>query len=83
MSRSGPNTVPGKARVSKNAVTHGIMSPSPVLTRLEEETEWERHRGGEIEDSTMEDIEKWTSHSTKTSKLRNSFRLLIPTHPRK
>ena len=58
MSRSGPNTVPGKARVSKNAVTHGIMSPSPVLTGLEDEAEWERHRGERLKTPTMEDIEK-------------------------
>jgi hypothetical protein len=58
MSRSGPNTGPGKARVSKNAVTYSIMSPAQVLTGLEEEAEWARHRGDRLTTPTMQEIEK-------------------------
>ena len=45
----GPKTLAGRDAVSGNAVTHGIMTPTPVLRFVEDEAEWERHRAGTIE----------------------------------
>jgi hypothetical protein len=41
---TGPKTVAGKAAVSQNARTHGILSTAPVLPGLEDELEWLQSR---------------------------------------
>ncbi len=45
----GPKTAVGKAKVSRNAVKHGITSPSPVIPRMESEEEWQAFRSGILE----------------------------------
>ncbi len=45
----GPKTKAGKAKVARNAVKHGITSPSPVIPGMETEEGWEAHRDGIIE----------------------------------
>ncbi len=47
--RRGPKTAAGKARISGNAITHGISSTRLVVLG-ESPTEWEMHRRG-IEDT--------------------------------
>jgi hypothetical protein len=42
--RRGPKTPAGKLTVSRNATTHGIMSPRPVVAHFETEQAWQRHR---------------------------------------
>jgi hypothetical protein len=42
MTRRGPNTQRGKAASSRNAVTHGLTSASPVIPG-ESEEDWQRH----------------------------------------
>lgn len=37
----GPKTPEGKARVSRNALKHGMLAETPVLLRVEEAEEWE------------------------------------------
>jgi hypothetical protein len=37
----GPKTPAGKARVSRNAVKHGILAETPVLMRVESQEKWE------------------------------------------
>ena len=45
----GPKTAAGKAKVSRNAIKHGIMSKSPVIPGMEEEEEWQAHRAAAVE----------------------------------
>jgi len=47
-SRRGPKTAAGKARVSNNALTHGISSTRLVVPG-ESSTEWETHRRTVVE----------------------------------
>src|SRR3990170_6179017 len=49
MPKRGPNTPAGKARSSRNAVKHGMLSTSPVIEELEDPDEWERHLRGMTE----------------------------------
>lgn len=44
MGKRGPKTERGKALVRRNAVTHGLLSESPVVDGVESPEEWERHR---------------------------------------
>src|SRR5215831_13445255 len=46
--RTGPNSGAGKARVSVNAITHGISSVRPVVPG-ESNNEWETHRRAIVE----------------------------------
>jgi len=41
---TGPRTTEGKATSRMNAVSHGILSESLVVPRLEREEEWDAHR---------------------------------------
>lgn len=43
---TGPKTLIGKARSSKNALKHGVLTTCPVLPGVESLEEWERHREG-------------------------------------
>jgi hypothetical protein len=43
---TGPTTLEGKARSSKNALRHGVYSALPVVPGLERSEEWETHRAG-------------------------------------
>jgi hypothetical protein len=45
-SRSGPKTAAGKAAVSQNARTHGVLSTAPVIPGVETEDEWRAYRDG-------------------------------------
>src|SRR3989304_5040509 len=46
MTKRGPNTEAGKAKVSRNALQHGIRSEVPVVRGLEREAQWNAfHRG--------------------------------------
>lgn len=45
----GPKSARGKARSSKNAITHGLTSQSPVIPRVESEEEWQSFRNGILE----------------------------------
>ena len=47
-SRHGPKTAAGKARVSNNALTHGISSTRLVVLG-ESDAEWEAHRRAILE----------------------------------
>lgn len=49
MAKRGPNTDNGRDAVRRNAVTHGILSPSPVVDAFENEREWQRHLAGMYE----------------------------------
>jgi hypothetical protein len=44
LAKRGPKTAMGKLTVSRNATTHGIMSPRPVVAYFESEQSWQRHR---------------------------------------
>lgn len=45
--QTGPRTPAGKAVASRNAISHGIMSPHPgIIEGLETEEEWDRHMDG-------------------------------------
>ncbi len=44
--RPGPKTPEGKARVSRNAVQHGIHASMPVIAGVERVEDWEAHRAG-------------------------------------
>jgi hypothetical protein len=44
--KRGPKTEAGKAAVSLNAVRHGMLSISPVVTGMEKEEEWEEYLEG-------------------------------------
>ena len=45
--QTGPRTPAGKAIASRNAISHGIMSPHPgIIEGLESEDEWDRHIDG-------------------------------------
>ncbi len=45
--QTGPRTAAGKAVASRNATSHGIMSPHPgIIEGLETEEEWDRHIDG-------------------------------------
>lgn len=46
IAKRGPKTEKGKARVRRNAVRHGILSPAPIITGLESEADWWRHHDG-------------------------------------
>ena len=45
----GPKSARGKARSSRNAITHGLTSQSPVLPRAEDEEEWQSFRQGIVD----------------------------------
>ncbi|MCH7697621.1 MAG: hypothetical protein IH865_01595 [Chloroflexi bacterium] len=45
----GPKTAAGKVAVSRNAIKHGITSPSPVIPGMETEEAWQAHLDGIIE----------------------------------
>lgn len=49
MAKRGPNTRAGKAAVSRNAVTHGLLASSPVISGREREEAWSVHRDGLME----------------------------------
>jgi len=40
---TGPRSIAGKARSSKNALTHGILSRAPIISHVEEPEQWEAH----------------------------------------
>jgi hypothetical protein len=46
----GPQTPEGKAVTRYNAATHGIYSVTPVLPKVERESEWLAHRAGVFAD---------------------------------
>ena len=50
----GPQTPEGKAITRYNAATHGIYSVTPVLPRVERESEWLAHRAGVFADLAPE-----------------------------
>jgi len=41
---TGPKSVSGKARSSRNALKHGLTSEAPIILGLESPKEWKRHR---------------------------------------
>lgn len=43
LSSTGPKTAKGKMTASKNALSHGLRSESPVLPAIENDEDWERH----------------------------------------
>lgn len=44
---TGPRTRAGKAIASRNAISHGIMSPHPgIIEGMETEADWDRHLEG-------------------------------------
>ncbi len=45
----GPKTKAGKAKVSRNAIKHGITSPSPVIPGMETDDGWQAHLDGIVE----------------------------------
>ncbi len=45
----GPRTEEGKEVARWNATRHGISSPAPVVPGLEEQKDWQEHRGGILE----------------------------------
>src|SRR5215211_8308737 len=47
--KRGPATEAGKAAVSQNAVQHGILFQSPVVSIFEREQDWAEHRDGIVE----------------------------------
>jgi hypothetical protein len=47
---TGPTTEAGKAAFSRNAVKHGLLSESPVVTALETYDDWQSHRDGVLAD---------------------------------
>jgi hypothetical protein len=49
MAQTGPLTAAGKAKVSRNAVKHGLLSDEPVIDGVEDRRDWERHRQGIID----------------------------------
>ena len=46
MAKRGPKTKAGKELVRLNAVTHGVLSSTPVIPGLEREEDWQAHRFG-------------------------------------
>ena len=54
MAKRGPKTEAGKEMVRRNAVTHGILSSSPVIPGLERPEDWENHRTELLEDLAAE-----------------------------
>jgi hypothetical protein len=46
---TGPKDAGGKARSSRNAEKHGLLSASPVISGLESRKAWEEHRAGLFE----------------------------------
>jgi hypothetical protein len=50
----GPQTPEGKAVTRYNAATHGIYSVTPVLPKVERESEWLAHRAGVFADLAPE-----------------------------
>jgi hypothetical protein len=50
----GPQTPEGKAITRYNAATHGIYSVTPVLPKVERESEWLAHRAGVFADLAPE-----------------------------
>lgn len=47
--KRGPKTDAGKLVASRNALSHGINSPVPVIPGMEDERAWRRHHDGFIE----------------------------------
>lgn len=41
---TGPKSASGKARSSRNALRHGILSAAPVLVGIESRKSWEEHQ---------------------------------------
>jgi hypothetical protein len=46
MPPTGPKTARGKAKVSRNAVKHGIFDTAPVVEPIEDRGDWDRHLAG-------------------------------------
>ncbi len=45
----GPKTEAGKAVVARNAIKHGVLAQTPVVTLVESVEDWERLRSGVFE----------------------------------
>jgi hypothetical protein len=57
--QTGPRTRAGKEVASRNALSHGITSPSPVLAGMEREADWRRHLNGIVDGLAPEgDLER-------------------------
>lgn len=46
MPQTGPKSAAGKAKVSRNAIKHGMSANAPCVDGLEDEHEWELHLAG-------------------------------------
>lgn len=44
--KRGPKTAAGRARMRLNPIKHGVLSQTPVIPLVEDESEWERLRSG-------------------------------------
>jgi hypothetical protein len=49
MPKTGPRTADGKARASRNATRHGLLSDHPVVDPIEKPEDWDRHLQGVID----------------------------------
>jgi len=56
MAKSGPNTKAGKAKVSRNALQHGLRSDIAVIDEIEDPKDWEWHRRGILESLNPEGV---------------------------
>jgi hypothetical protein len=70
---TGPKSASGKAASSRNAIRHGALSAAPILPKVENLEDWEKHRDGIFRSfSPIDYLEELLTHRLATL----SWRLL-------
>lgn len=48
MGKGGPKSAAGKALAARNAISHGLLSPAPVVLATERAEDWQTHLQGVV-----------------------------------